>query len=436
MEIIPQHTYTYGDGVPAYKSGEWPGSKSSRFFGSKLILKPIQIPYKDFYICNSRHFPPKYSDEFVFKKGLKSIPPFIHDDVYRPKKRPLEPIKTEQKIYIRNRSFRPKDNLINYFNPYAKEYPFLQKKQRVKHLGQTLTEYYVEDTMNRKKRIFSLGEQRNYMKNLKSAFGYLLLIIIAISMLYPFWAMLNLSFVPNSEIFNQNGKILYSPVSIDNYVSVFQKIPLWKYFMNSLFVACFTTLGQIIFASLAGYAFARLNFKYRDSIFLIVLITMLAPPQVNIIPLFFLMRQLHWVNTYQALIVPGLFGGFGIFMMRQYFMGLPKDLEESARIDGCNIFDSFFRIILPLSVPIIATLSIFTFVTTWNSFMWPLIVTNSDALRTLPLGLSEFKGSFREITDWGALTAFSAICSMPVIIVFLAGRKYFINDIMNGGVKE
>ena len=167
MEIIPQHTYTYGDGVPAYKSGEWPGSKSSRFFGSKLILKPIQKPYKDFYICNSRHFPPKYSDEFVFKKGLKSIPPFIHDDVYRPKKRPLEPIKTEQKIYIRNRSFRPKDNLINYFNPYAKEYPFLQKKQRVKHLGQTLTEYYVEDTMNRKKRIVSLGEQRNYMKNCK-----------------------------------------------------------------------------------------------------------------------------------------------------------------------------------------------------------------------------------------------------------------------------
>ena len=164
MKIIPQHTYTYGDGVPAYKSGEWPGSKSSRFFGSKLILKPIQKPYKDFYICNSRHFPPKYSDEFVFKKGLKSIPPYIHDDIYKPKKRPLEPIKTEPKFYIRNRSFRPKDNILN---PNAKEYPLLQKKKRVNHLGQTLTEYYVEDTMNRKKRIFSLGEQRNYMKNCK-----------------------------------------------------------------------------------------------------------------------------------------------------------------------------------------------------------------------------------------------------------------------------
>ena len=113
MEIIPQHTYTYGDGVPAYKSGEWPGSKPSRFFGSKLILKPLSKPQKDFFICNSRHFPPKYSEEYKFKKGLKLVPPFIHNDVYRPKKRPLMPIQTEQKIYIRDRSLNPKDNINN-----------------------------------------------------------------------------------------------------------------------------------------------------------------------------------------------------------------------------------------------------------------------------------------------------------------------------------
>lgn len=267
-------------------------------------------------------------------------------------------------------------------------------------------------------------------------FGYLCLVLIAISMLYPFFAMLNLSFVPNGEIFNQGGgKLFYSPLTLENYVNVFEKIPLWKYFANSLFVALVTTFGQIFISSLAGYAFARLSFKWRDGLFLLILVTMLVPPQVNIIPLFFLMRQLHWVNTYQALILPGVFGGFGIFMMRQYFLGLPKDLEEAARIDGCNIFTTFFKIALPLAIPVVATLGIFTFVTTWNSFMWPLIVTNSESMRTLPVGLAIFKGSFREITLWGDLLACSVICTLPVVGVFLLGKKYFINDIMQGAVK-
>lgn len=274
------------------------------------------------------------------------------------------------------------------------------------------------------------------MKKWRIVIGYVCLILIAISMLYPFFAMFNLSLVPNGEIFNQGGKLIYSPITLDNYVSVFNKIPVWKYFANSLFVAIVTTVGQVIISALAGYAFARMNFKWRDGLFLLVLITMLVPPQVNIIPLFFLMRQFHWINTYQALILPGLFGGFGIFMMRQHFLGLPKDLEESAKIDGCNIFSTFFKIALPLAVPAIATLSIFTFVTTWNSFMWPLIVTNTESMRTLPVGLAIFKGSFREITLWGDLLACSVICTAPVVGVFLIGKKYFINDILQGGVKE
>lgn len=274
------------------------------------------------------------------------------------------------------------------------------------------------------------------MKNWRKIVGYFCLVLIAISMLYPFFAMINLSLVPNGEIFNQGGKLFYSPLTLENYSSVFEKIPMWKYFVNSLFVAVVTTIGQVLFSALAGYAFARLTFKFRDALFLIILITMLVPPQVNIIPLFFLMRQLEWINTYQALILPGLFGGFGIFMMRQYFLGLPKDLEESAKIDGCNIFTTFFKIALPLSIPAIATLSIFTFVTTWNSFMWPLIVTNTESMRTLPVGLAIFKGSFRELTLWGDLLACSVVCTIPVVGVFLLGKKYFINDILQGGVKE
>jgi len=273
------------------------------------------------------------------------------------------------------------------------------------------------------------------MFNWRKVIGYFCLILIAISMLYPFFAMINLSMVSNGEIFNQGGKLLYSPLTLENYVNVFEKIPLWKYFVNSLFVAVVTTVGQVIFSAFAGYAFARLNFKWRDGLFLIVLITMLVPPQVNIIPLFFLMRQFHWINTYQALILPGIFGGFGIFLMRQYFLGLPKDLEEAAKIDGCNVFTTFIKIALPLAAPAVATLAIFTFVSCWNSFMWPLIVTNTENMRTLPVGLAIFKGSFREVTLWGDLLACSVICTIPVVGVFLAGKKYFINDILQGGVK-
>lgn len=274
------------------------------------------------------------------------------------------------------------------------------------------------------------------MKNLRVFFGYLTLVLLAISMLYPFFVMVNLSFVKNNAIFSQAGNIFYTGLTVENYKHVFEQIPLSRFFLNSLIVSGATTAGQVIFASMAGYAFARLRFKYKNTLFFIILITMLIPPQVNIIPLFFLMREFHLTDTYAALILPGLFGGFGIFLMRQYFLGFPKDLEEAARIDGCNIWESFFKIALPLALPAIMTLALFTFVTSWNSFMWPLIVTNSEAMRTLPVGLAVFKGSFREITLWGELLACSVICSIPVIAVFLIGKKYFINDIMQGGVKE
>lgn len=274
------------------------------------------------------------------------------------------------------------------------------------------------------------------MRKLRTFLGYVILTGIAISMLYPFIAMVNLSFAEENAIFNQTSKLFYGNLTFENYKHVFTQIPLSRYFLNSLIVASITTFGQVIFAALSGYAFARLKFRFKNALFLIILITMLVPPQVNIIPLFFLMREMHLINSYSALILPGLFGGFGIFLMRQYFLGLPKDLEEAAKIDGCNIFETFFKIALPLALPTVATLSLFTFVTTWNSFMWPLIVTNTESMRTLPVGLAVFKGSFREITLWGELLACSVICTIPVIGVFLIGKKYFINDIMQGGVKE
>ena len=274
------------------------------------------------------------------------------------------------------------------------------------------------------------------MIKFRTVCGYLTLILIAISMLYPFFAMINLSFADNNVIFFEAGKLIHTNLTFQNYKNVFSEIPLSVYFLNSLFVALTAAIGQVIFSAFAGYAFARMKFRYRNALFLIILITMLIPPQVNIIPLFFLMREFHMINTYPALILPAVFGGFGVFLMRQYFLGFPKDLEDSAKTDGCNIFQIFFIIVMPLALPAVATLAIFTFVTTWNSFLWPLIVTNSESMRTLPVGLAVYKGSFREVTLWGELLACSVICTLPVIGVFLLGKKYFINDILQGGVKE
>lgn len=281
-------------------------------------------------------------------------------------------------------------------------------------------------------------ENKKKMGNerIKTLIAYLLLLTGAVSMLVPFLWMLLTSLMPSSQIFAYPPVIIPKPVMFSNYTDVAKTIPIAQYFFNSALVALLTTAGQIVIASMAAYAFARLKFRGRDFLFFVVLATMMIPPQVNIVPLFFIMREFHWIDTYYALVVPGLFGGFGIFLLRQWFKGLSQELEESAKIDGCNPFQTFTKVILPLSFPALATLGIFTFISSWNNFLWPLIVTNSDQMRTLPVGIAIFKGSFRETTEWGQLMACAVISVIPVIGVFLLGQKYFIKGIMTGGVKE
>ncbi|MBE7702638.1 MAG: carbohydrate ABC transporter permease [Cyanobacteria bacterium SIG28] len=267
---------------------------------------------------------------------------------------------------------------------------------------------------------------------MKKTLMYLTLIILAISMILPFLIMFIISLSGNENFFSNTDINL----SFCAYKNVFDSIPVIKYFLNSLIVAVFTTIGQVFISTLAGYGFARLKFKGSEFLFFVIILSMMVPPQVNIVPLFYLMSKLGWINTYQALIVPGIFGGFGVFLIRQYFLNFSKELEEASKLDGCNPIQTFFKIAFPCAMPAIATLSVFTFVTTWNSFMWPLIVTNTDSMRTLAVGLTIFKGSFREITLWGELMACACICSIPVIVVFLIGKKYLINNPQEGAIKE
>ncbi|MBQ7764205.1 carbohydrate ABC transporter permease [bacterium] len=267
---------------------------------------------------------------------------------------------------------------------------------------------------------------------MKKFFLYSILVILALSMLLPFLIMFLISLSGDESIFINYKNI---NLSFCAYKNIFHSIPVIKYFYNSTIVALFTTIGQVLISALAGYGFARLKFKGSNVLFFIIVLTMMIPPQVNIVPLFYLMSKLNWINTYQALIVPGIFGGFGIFLLRQYFLNFSQEVEDASKLDGCNSFQTFYKVALPYATPALATLAIFTFVTTWNSFMWPLIVTNTDSMRTLSVGLTVFKSSFREITLWGELMACSCICSIPSIIVFLIGKKYLINT-QEGAVKE
>lgn len=262
---------------------------------------------------------------------------------------------------------------------------------------------------------------------------YTTILLISLSMLLPFFLMLILSFTPEGQV--SIGRFDFTP-TLGNWLSVFDKIPVARYFLNSFIVAGLTAVGQVIFSAMAGFVFARMEFKGRDFLFYVFLLSMMVPPQVNIVPLFWVMSTLGLVNTYPALILPGLFGGFGVFMMRQFFLGFPAEVEEAARIDGAGAFRTFFTVVLPLAAPAVATLGIFTFVSAWNSFMWPLIVTNTEDMRTLALGLAIFKGSLRELTLWGEMMVCCTICTIPAILIFLFGKKYLINDIAAGAIKE
>jgi multiple sugar transport system permease protein len=194
------------------------------------------------------------------------------------------------------------------------------------------------------------------------------------------------------------------------------------------------TFGQLIFSSLAAYAFARLNFRGRNVLFLVVLATMMVPIQVLLIPSYLIVQSVGWQNTFQALIIPRMVSAFGIFLLRQFYLSIPRDLDEAAMIDGATRFGVWWRIILPLSRPALATLAIFAFLFSWNDFLWPLIVTDDPNMRTIQLGLVMFQG--RYTTNWTLLMAGTVTATIPTILAFLFGQRQFIESIALSGVKE
>jgi len=268
--------------------------------------------------------------------------------------------------------------------------------------------------------------------------SYVILGLVTVTMIAPFMWMVTTSLKEPGQVFEAFKSEWWRdwiPMNFvwENYVKAWKVVPFARFYFNSVFVAVVTTFGQVATSSMAAYAFSRLNFPGREKLFTSYLATMMIPGAVTMIPVFILLRMLGWIDSYKALILPGIFTAYGTFMLRQFFLTLPKDLEDAAMIDGCSHFGIFWRIILPLSKPALATLTTFTFMGTWMNFMWPLIVVNSQELFTLPVGLAYFQSL--HTTDWTLLMAGSLMMLLPILIVFIFCQRFFVEGIKLTGIK-
>jgi ABC-type glycerol-3-phosphate transport system permease component len=275
-------------------------------------------------------------------------------------------------------------------------------------------------------------------KSFKYIFGrtllYVVLIGSSILMIVPFYWSVGTSLKLEQYVFASPPQWWPNPLTFLSYANILSRIPFLHYFMNSVFVSIVVTIGHVFFDTLAAYAFAKLTFPGRDKIFFIMLLALMVPFQVNLIPMYRIMTTLHWTDTYLALIIPNLTSIFGIFLMRQFLMSIPNDLLDAVRIDGCNEFNVFRRVALPLSMPGIATLIIFTFMGVWNDFLWPRIVINSERLFTLPLGLAQLQ--MKNTSNEAQIMAGTVLTALPMILVFLFMQRQFIEGMTAGALKE
>lgn len=263
---------------------------------------------------------------------------------------------------------------------------------------------------------------------------YLFLILSVFTMLLPYYWMLITSVKPQEEIQTYPPKFYVEKPTIQPYKDLLKLIPMGRYIANSLIVCVSVVLFNVFACSLAGYAFAKHKFWGKDTIFMMFLGSLMIPWQVNIIPGFVIVKQLGWINTFKGLIIPTLgWGAFGIFLNRQFIYSIPDDLIDAARIDGCNEFQIYKNVILPLIKPVMATLAIFTFIQQWNNLVWPLVITNTSDMKTVPLALAVL--SSQTSSNFGMLMAGAVLATTPILIVFLMFQKYIIKGVALTGLK-
>jgi multiple sugar transport system permease protein len=277
-------------------------------------------------------------------------------------------------------------------------------------------------------------QSQRVRKTVFAFFWYLFLTVTALAVMLPFIWMISTSLKGAKEVFTYPPSWLPKEWRWQNYIDAWRGAMFGRYFFNSVFVAVAVTLGQVVTCSMAAYAFARMRFKGKDLLFALFLSTTMISTQVTLVPSYLVMKTLGWIDTYKALIVPFLTSPFAIFIMRQSFMTIPRELEEAARLDGCGRVRFLVQMLLPLSKPVIAAQALFAFMGNWNSYMWPLIITTSKELRTLQIGLRYFVNQ-EGGTQWGLFMAAAVLVSVPVIVIYFTVQKQFVEGIATTGLK-
>lgn len=266
------------------------------------------------------------------------------------------------------------------------------------------------------------------------ALAYLLLALTAFSMIFPFYWMVATSLKTEARVFTFPPEWIPNPPILDNYLYIFTELPFAAYVYNSLKVSLLWTLGVVLSSSLAAYAFARVRFRGREALFIITLAALMIPGQITMIPLYVIMTRIGWVDTHLPLFVPAYFGSaFGIFLMRQYFMTIPQELNDAAKIDGCSHFGIYWRIMMPLSKPVLATLALISFMGSWNDLLGPIIYLYAEELFTLPLALTRFRGMY--YTEWANMMAGATVSLVPILLIFLFTQQYFVRGVVLSGLK-
>ncbi|MDF2959946.1 MAG: sugar transporter permease [Paenibacillus sp.] len=263
----------------------------------------------------------------------------------------------------------------------------------------------------------------------------LLLFGLCILCLFPFYWMLKSSLMDNLELFQFPPKLYPDTFQWVNFVEVFEAVPFPLYFKNTMMIILPVIAGTLITSTLCGYGFARLNFPLKNMWFVLVMSSLMLPPAVTLIPKYIVWSELGAINTFYPLVVPAWFGGgaFNIFLVRQFFMGISKELDESATIDGAGHFRIFYHIMLPLIIPVMVVITFFTFIHEWNDFFQPLLYLNNDAKFTLALGLITLRGEYE--SQWNLIMAGAAIMTIPAVIIFFFGQRYFVEGISMSGIK-
>ncbi|PSF32126.1 ABC transporter permease [Aphanothece hegewaldii CCALA 016] len=267
-----------------------------------------------------------------------------------------------------------------------------------------------------------------------SWFVYIPLTLYAIVTLIPFLWALSTSFKPLSEIVSDGMNFLPRQFTFQNYQNIFLQEPLFlRWLFNSVLIAVIVTICNLLLNSMAGYALARLQFRGKRFWFFLILAVLAVPGQVTLLPTFLILKTFGWLNSYQGMIVPSIVNATFIFMMRQFFLNFPKELEEAAELDGLNRFETFWYIVLPLAKPALAAQAIFVFMGSWNNFSLPLVILFDPEMFTLPLGLNAFKGQYN--IYWNYIMVASMVFTLPVLIIYLFFNRYFIQSAMFTGTK-